>query len=66
MWVMRRFAGSDPDIRARKRYVDRHFTKYQPYENMIYTFLGPAAFEYYSMGSREGKAKVQPHEVSTS
>lgn len=62
--VLRTMAMSDPILRAKLRYAMRHFSKYVPYENLIYTFLGSAAFEYFNLASQEGAPKVQPHEAS--
>jgi hypothetical protein len=61
---LRPVAMADPIIRAKLRYVTRHFSKYAPYENLIYTFLGSAAFDYFNLSSQEGAPKVQPHEAS--
>lgn len=62
--VLRQYAMSDPTLRAKLRFANRHFSAYFPYENLIYTFLGPCAFEYLNLNSNEGRPKIQPHEAS--
>lgn len=61
---LRQYATADPILNAKLRFASRHFSAYQPYENLIYTFLGPSAFEYLNLSSKEGRPKVQPHEAS--
>ncbi len=59
-----RGAELDAIARAKRRFLERHTGRYVPYENLIYTFFGPAALDYLALASREGLAKIQPHEVS--
>src|ERR1041384_2567915 len=60
-----RMARTDPMLAAKFRFVARHLsTHYAPYENLIYTFLGPRAFEFFSLSSHAGRPNIQPHEAS--
>jgi hypothetical protein len=61
---LRNLAYADPILLAKIRYVERYRSAYVPYENLIYTFLGPNTFEYLSLSSMERKPKLQPHEAS--
>lgn len=54
----------DPQERAQLRFAERHFHPQYPYQNLIHTVLGPAAFEFFRMASRDSIPKVQPHEAS--
>ena len=61
---IRKAAMADPVLKAKLMFCERNHSSYVPYENLLYTFLGSQAFEYFNLSSQEGRPKIQPHEVS--